>query len=336
MSGDESPGPGEIWLGDLARAAHVLGIADADRLRAAAGLLGLDAAPARSVAPVVAADAPAGAPVLGFAGVRPTAGPDPGPDTGSDGPPARAPAPPGRFPALPEVVRIAEQPAPRSADAWHGVERVPEAGEHHLTARPRHVSLLPPRSQRAILQTVLSRPFPDGKVDLPALVDRIARGLPVRELPRQSVPTSRFGVQVLVDLGRAMAPFAADQRALVEQVRAVVGKHATEVRHFADSPLRGVWGDDDVAGPYHPPAPGCRVLLLSDLGLGGPRVDRDRSRHAEWSRFTTILRWHGCSPIGLVPFPPARWPGWLRGLLPLVCWDRTTTVSRARAGSSWG
>ncbi|WP_433261860.1 hypothetical protein ACQPZF_27960 [Actinosynnema sp. CS-041913] len=329
------PGTGAIWVGDLARAAHVLGITDAGKLRTTAALLGLVAVRERPVTPIVVEHVAVEVPVTvvgDLPGDPPLPEqPDAPADTTADAPGQAST--PAAFPTIPDVAWTTEEHEP---DVWRRVKPVPEPEERHLDARPRHVSLLSPRSERAILQTMLSRPVPDGKVDMPALVDSIARGLPIRALPRENVRTSRFGVQVLVDVGPAMAPFATDQRALVDQVRAVVGKHATEVRHFADSPLRGVWhADGDVAGPYHPPAPGCRVLLLSDLGLGGSPLERHRSRRAEWARFTTILRWHGCSPIGLLPFPPRRWPGWLRALLPLVCWDRTTTVSGARARSSW-
>jgi hypothetical protein len=211
---------------------------------------------------------------------------------------------------------------------------VPRAEPRHLSARPAHHGLLPPRSERAILQMMLSRPVPDGPVDVPALVDTIARGLPIRELPRTRVPTSRFGVQVLVDTGPAMAPFTRDQDVLAEQVRAVVGKCATVVQYFTGTPLRGC-GDSPgaVPAPYRPPAAGGRVVLLSDLGLGGHAHLPDRPSASDWARFAAFVRSRACAPVALLPVAPGRFPVSLKAILTLVSWDRSTTASRVRVAS---
>lgn len=345
MSAEHRPAehrPGEIWLGDLLRAVRVLEITDPETMASMADLLGLTAV--RTVEAPTTSGTPTVATGMATESVEAVATGAPSEQAAVESSAAIAEHDhadegerrPGSL-AIPARTQVPGAVQRTSTEAnWDDVQRVPDAQDPNRAARPRHVSLLPPRSERAILLTMLSRSFPDGQVDIPALVDGIARGLPIRELPRRRVPTSRFGVQVLVDVGPAMELFKADQTALVEQVRGVIGKHATEVRYFAMNPLRGHWDEHGTRREsYHPPAPGCRVLLLSDLGLGGARVDLEKSSRSEWVKFTTVLRWHGCVPIGLVPFPPSRWPSWLSALLPLTCWDRSTTVSRARARLTW-
>jgi hypothetical protein len=55
-------------------------------------------------------------------------------------------------------------------------------------------------------------------------------------------------------------------------------------------------------------------------------VEQDR-----WESYVRWLRQRDCRVVALVPFPPDRWPAWLTALLPVVCWDRVTTVGGVRA-----
>ncbi len=194
---------------------------------------------------------------------------------------------------------------------------------------PEPTPLLTPRTAAAVLHTLLATLTADGEPDVEAVARLWARGKPIRRLPRRSRPTLRFGVQVLVDLGEPMQLFAADQRDLLARIHAVAGVETTSLRYFADVPTRGAgprgrrtWR------PYTPPAAGTRVLVLSDFGLGGPSFYDRRSTPAEWRAFISSVRRAGCSPVGLVPYPSPRWPGWLTAAVPLLMWDRGTTVGR--------
>lgn len=194
-----------------------------------------------------------------------------------------------------------------------------------------HLPLLVPRWTSAIVRAMLSRQVCEGPVDIPALIDTLAHGRPVARLPRRRVPTLRYGVQVLVDRSAGMQPFRRDQDQLVRQIRTVVGSGLVEVGYFSGLPQRGTGpGARWTRTAYTPPELGRRILLLSELGLGGPPDDLHRAPQADWEEFVGLVTRAGCSIVALTPYPPERWPGWMTRLLPLVSWDRTTTASRAR------
>ncbi|MEV1065243.1 hypothetical protein [Streptomyces sp. NPDC050263] len=218
------------------------------------------------------------------------------------------------------------------------VEAVPTPGETvEPLARPAseraplpHLPLLVPAWTSAIVRSLISRRVPEGTVDIPSLIDTLAHGRPVGRLPRMPVPTMRYGVQVLVDRGAGMQPFRRDQNQLLERVCAVVGPHLVEVGYFSGVPQRGTGpGARWTRTAYTPPESGRPVLLLSDLGLGGPPDDPARGTREDWEHFVGLVTRAGCGVVALCPYPPGRWPRWMTGLLPLFSWDRTTTAGRA-------
>src|SRR5262249_19346246 len=154
---------------------------------------------------------------------------------------------------------------------------------------------LPPLSGAAILQMMIARSTEDGPLDVAAIVDVLARREAVERLPREARPTLRFGVQVLVDLGLAMQPFARDQVQVIAQVRDICGPQRTSVLSFADSPTRGVGpGPRPTWRRYDPPEHGTRVLVLSDCGLSGPALHAQRSRPDEWRLLADQLQREEC------------------------------------------
>lgn len=199
-----------------------------------------------------------------------------------------------------------------------------------LPALP-HESLLAPRSAAAILQYLLSREVADGPPDVTAAIDAIATGRPLAAMPREPQPTLRFGGQLLIDLSDGMRPFRRDQAEVRDAVLSIMGKGAAEVVYFTDAPLRG-------AGPgrrwswagYRPPAAGRRVLILTDFGIGGDPMSLRRAEPHEWVDFFDLLERNRCTPVALVPYPPARWPAALRARCPMLMWDRNITVGHAR------
>ncbi|MFF3871943.1 hypothetical protein [Streptomyces sp. NPDC001978] len=195
-----------------------------------------------------------------------------------------------------------------------------------------HLPLLTPGWANALVRALLSQQVSEGPVDIPALIDTLAHGRPVARLPRRRVPTLRFGVQVLVDRGTAMQPFRRDQDQLVGQIRSVVGAGLVEVGYFSDLPQRGTGpGARRTRTAYTPPESGRRILLLSDLGIGGPPDAYHRGTRAEWEEFIGLVTRAGCSVVALSPYPPGRWPQWMTRLLPVVSWDRTTTTHQISA-----
>ena len=344
-----------IWLGDLARALQAVEPTP-DRRELVADLLGLGPGTPRPT-PAGAAASPGPTPGLGSSsgpepaaqpsskvGREPEAGsapePAPGPSSRVDlepgpapGPGAGEPTPPVPPPVLlneelPLLVPLDGDPIPRRW-VWRG-PTLAELRPGQLAPRIPFSPLLAPYSAEVVLRSVASRWVRDGPVDTDGLVQILARGQPVRALPRRPVATLRFGTQVLVDLGRGMEPFIDDQGAVLDQLAAITGRNGLSVRYFQYRPLSGV-SETGHSGPspYLPPPPGTRVLVLSDLGLGGSADDVRRATRAEWESFGHLLSRHGCQAAALVPLPPRRWPGWLVRLFPLVSWDRRTTAGEA-------
>ncbi|MEV2210086.1 hypothetical protein AB0H86_00960 [Streptomyces sp. NPDC050997] len=316
-----------IWFGDLARAVTAVGRSDPETLRAVADLLGVSApAPGEQAVPPEEPAAellpPLPPPALG-----PRADGAPEIPRTSAAVPAVSATVSGAGPRL--LTPVAR--APRPPVVW----TTPSLATASRTGRPvPRQSLLAPRSASAIVQAAASRREPDGDVDIARAVDRLARGLPLRSLPRRPAPTLRFGVQVLVDRGIGMQPFHRDQDDLVSRIRNTVGQDTTQVLHFEDSPLDGAGpGGRWTWRPYESPAPGTRVLVLTDLGLGGPAYRR-RDGRAAWECFFDRLTRARCAAVVFLPYPRRRRPAWATGRVRLVPWDRRTTVGWVRMHDS--
>ncbi|MFB6889771.1 hypothetical protein ACFCX4_10705 [Kitasatospora sp. NPDC056327] len=174
------------------------------------------------------------------------------------------------------------------------------------------------------LQTLLSRVVPEGRIDTDRLLELLTTGRPLLGLPRLPVRTLRFGVQILVDLGAGMELFAEDQEMIITKIRAIAGTHATSVLHFGDSPLHRIGpGAGWTWRPYRPPAPGTRVVVLSNFANHIPDRPAPPALRDEWRQLCELLRRGGCRPVALVPLPASRRPHWVTALMPALCWDRT-------------
>lgn len=201
-------------------------------------------------------------------------------------------------------------------------------------APPEPDPLLLPGWVRSVLSGALATLASDGPLDVERLVRAVARAAPVRRVPRRPWPTLARGVQVLVDRSESMAPFARDQTWLVAEILKVAGKETTQVLYFDGLPA---WG----AGPgsrrlwrdYHPghtPPAGTAVLLVSDLGLGGPLLGARAAGVESWRQLAEDLTHAGCPAVAFVPYGPRRWPRELRRALHLLHWDPKTSVHTVR------
>jgi hypothetical protein len=203
--------------------------------------------------------------------------------------------------------------------ATDAVPDLPRITPEQLVADPPHEPLLRRATTSAIVQALLSRHVPDDEIDVPALVEQTASARAVRELPRLPRPTLRYGAHVLVDQSEGMSLFWRDQQTLLDAIRGVVGEALTGVSVLDGSPRRMRRGHLD-------PEPGRAVLVLAGFGIRWGRVERNA-----WENYVARLRQRECRVAALVPFPRDRWPGWLTSLMPVVCWDRVTTVGAVRA-----
>ncbi|WP_433622925.1 hypothetical protein [Nocardia sp. CA-120079] len=215
----------------------------------------------------------------------------------------------------------------RVIDRIWNVQPLPEATAAHLDSELPHEPLLAPRSAAAMVEASVARQAEEGPPDVDAVVDAFARGLPVQHVRREPRSTMRFGVQVLVDIGQGMAPFARDQVELVEQISSLVGRERTSVQYFADAPLRGAGlGPGWTWGPYTPPDPGTCVVILSDLGISGPALFHHRSTVRDWAQLTELVGQRSCETVAFIPYPRSRCPHSLLSRMSVITWDRNTTV----------
>lgn len=192
---------------------------------------------------------------------------------------------------------------------------------------PRHEPLFEPRWTRELLASALATTRYDGPVDGVRLVDTIARGRVVTEVPRLPRPTLSRGAQLLVDVGDAMDPFVQDRRELAADLINVVGSSLVTMLFFRDAPTRGVGVGRVWSSRYEPPEPGVPVLVLTDLGIGGPGASQTPSSEREWFALHDVLRPRGSRLVALVPYNEERWPRRLAQKLTIVRWDRATTAS---------
>jgi hypothetical protein len=300
-----------IWFSDLAAAMDALGPASDGALEAIAGLLGLERAATPTAPP------------------RPDPPPPPPPLTPPDRADGGAPsaAASGRSPfTVAKLPALAPREAPQSAQ----VSTEPLTLQALVPGvQPKPIPLLSPLAARFIVQELVasSRFGPDP--DLERLVDGLARREIPQPIPLQEHRTLAFGVQVLVDEGEGLEPFADDQEGMVDLVQRLVGEAIVDVRRIHEVP-----DPADPVYPWEPPSPGVPVLALTDFGLAGRAERGVADLAAAWQIVAAALAVRGSSLIALLPYPPTCWPASLRDCIDLVPWDRSTTTARARQARS--
>ncbi|GAA3868984.1 hypothetical protein GCM10022243_38220 [Saccharothrix violaceirubra] len=203
-----------------------------------------------------------------------------------------------------------EEPPPMP---WTEADKLGTATVDRLRRALPHTPLLRDGVLAGIVGALVARPVADGEIDVERLVEVLAHGRPVAVLPRRVRHSLRFGAHLLLDRGEAMFPFRRDQDDLEHAVGAVVGRTSRTTARFVTSPFE--------AGKEALPQRGRPVLVLSGFGIGGAHADP-----ADWARYARRVRSRGSRLVGLVPFPEHRFPGWLRRTMPVVTWDRSTTV----------
>jgi len=185
--------------------------------------------------------------------------------------------------------------------------------------------------RRGILSSALATHVEEGDLNLQRIVDTVSVGQPLQYLPRLAVPTLRRGVQVLLDVGQGMDPFAEDQRGLVRALDDVLADDRLEVLLFSGCPGRGVRGEAESRyRAWRPPPRGVPLLVVTDLGIGGPMLDPDRPATAEWLAFSYRVRKAGYDIVAFVPYEATRWPRRLLSTMKLIHWSERTTVGAVR------
>lgn len=197
--------------------------------------------------------------------------------------------------------------------------------------RPRKRALFDRVSRRGILSATLATLAAEGEPDIDAIVRVVGHGRPLQTLPRLPAATLRSGAQLLLDIGSGMDPFLEDQQQIVDALDDILADDRLDVFYFAGCPGRGIGtGSRAEWVPWTAPPPGVPVVVLTDLGIGGPVLDDDRAGPAEWLRFARQVRSQGHPLIALVPYEASRWPPALARDLVVIHWSERTTVGAVR------
>ncbi|MBL8291574.1 MAG: hypothetical protein JNN08_07050 [Bryobacterales bacterium] len=218
------------------------------------------------------------------------------------------------------------------APAWlYSTEPLEPPAESHLKPALPLEPLFSHRTARAILSGALATPSLSGPLDLAKVIEAVSRAEFLSTVPCQKLPTLVRGVQLLLDSGESMQPFAKDQSILRAALTSVVGRDRTEVVYFEGSPLRGTgtglkedWAD------YRVPAAATPVVLVTDLGIGRPPSSAAVADESEWLEFARFVARAQCPVAALVPYPTKRWPPALSRHMTIIQWDRTTTAASVR------
>ncbi len=196
-------------------------------------------------------------------------------------PPARPTPGPLRMPAVYAVVAAKTLPAP------DGPPRLPahvralapddarlQPGAARCTVRD--VDVCPRARVLPALKRCLASTMP-GALDERRLVDCVARQQPLQRWPR--LPSRRLqpGLLVLFDFAEALWPYRHDMLRLGHWLRQDAGAQQVLLRCLDAGPWGPwrPWGSPHTSAspplpqPGHWPAPGGKVLVVSDLGLGG-------------------------------------------------------------------
>ena len=184
--------------------------------------------------------------------------------------------------------------------------------------------LFPRRTARGVLKAMLATLNPDERVDIAKALETLACAVPIAAWPRRLSLNMARGAALLVDSGPGLEPFRADLRALIDDVRTVVGIDRLQVHEFAGWPPAvlpfgaiGGGADDDA---MQLPVTGAPVLATACLsrhprpGCASPRrsAARAASRLASCPFHRTngmrVLPRRSRSSIGSAKPPRAR-PG---------------------------
>jgi hypothetical protein len=169
------------------------------------------------------------------------------------------------------------------------------------------------------------------RLDMVELIEQSARLQPLTASFLAELRTASY-MQLLLDRGEGMEPYAEDLDYLTTQFIDVAGRDQVEQRTFVGTPLRGL--DPDVftgkVKEWKRPPPNSLVLVLTDLGIGGPTGSRDRASASEWRATAAAV---AAIPAGfrvVTPFRPTRWPRGITDIGQIVSWDALVDIERLR------
>ena len=327
----------DIGPADALRAARQLGPIDratGDRILA---LLGVNAAPRHPVVPSVGVwqsslpTAPVTTAPVVVPAAPPAAARPPAPGATPQEVPRRLESRSRTTPQRTTVRQIQPEPEASESPAWlleaDPLPR-PSADPEPDDAGP---PLFGTRTRRAALGAALATLVHEGDIDVGAVVAMLTEGRPLRRVPRLPALTLRRGVQVLVDVGAGIDPYRGDVAHVLQAFDDLLPDDRCSVAYFRGTPARDVFTTDRQSSRrWSPPPLATPVLLITDLGIGGPALSDDRASVAEWLAFAALVRTAGYRLLALVPYEARRWPPRLTRVMTILHWSERTTVGEVR------
>ncbi len=200
---------------------------------------------------------------------------------------------------------------------WYKEERPWPENDPALSANPHarplpQLPLMPWSRLWPFLKAALSVRLEAAQLDVPPLVERLARGEMPQRLPRRTHQSWAGTCQVLIDFADPLTPFWDDFHWLLQRLIPLRGEQGLTVLAFPEgnpagrclewSPAQEEWREREA---YTLPVAGTPVLVLSDLGCN----DATGARRRPWQWLGQRLRRVGCQPVALMPCPPRCWSG---------------------------
>lgn len=209
-------------------------------------------------------------------------------------------------------------------------ELVESPDDEKLLHELKHQPLFTPVWETGILVEILSAIVPLGPVDIEKLVEIVAGQRPIETIPHLPVRSLHGDIEILVDLGDGMEPFAGDQDVLVDRIKDTVGSDSVMVRKFVDCPMYGAGiGAVHKWEPYNAPKSGTVVLVVSNFGV--PDTLAAHRLKQGWIEFFRLLEMSHCPVIGLTTYPGHRLPPGIAKRMITVQWDRGTTIGTVKS-----
>ena len=227
----------------------------------------------------------------------------------------------------------AQTAQPRTTPDWLRIDRPlePETPAH-LNVRPPHQPLFRAGWTRAILSAACATSIPDGPIDIVRLVDALAHCRPIAALPREPMLSLGRGIELLIDRGDNLMPFARDIRDLQQQLLLVAGRDRTRISYFDGCPTlgNGPGARSTWVKRYEPPAPETPIVVVTDLGMARGSAARTGATEDTWLQFFRLAQSASCPLVVFAPYPLSRWPRALARAVRAIPWDQPTTVSLVR------
>lgn len=168
------------------------------------------------------------------------------------------------------------------------------------------------------------------RLDIPRLIQQVARLQPVQCVPRKPHVLPAGRVYVLLDLNKRLLPFWQDAHDLCEKLVRQHGKNGVHIRVLEDTPNGRYYNGFDeqpVPEAWSPLKTPCVVLIVSDLGqLAGKNSAIQKS----WLYFLQQLARQGIFPVVLSPVSSLQQSHAFQTVAQQTPWGRNTSLKPQR------